>query len=171
MCPLLRREHRYQECLRRTTQGLLRVLRKSTMSLRVPLLHIAHSQRCRSARHLTLCAATSPVSCDEACSSLLHEHAGGMPLGPSLTLGTAALQRGEGLSCMQAACASRDAELRRLQTELQAATEAAAQREEAARQQVSGMRAEAEERKVQLAVIMETLEALQYGSPGELGKN
>ena len=72
---------------------------------------------------------------------------------------------------MQGACPDRDAELRRLQAELHAATEAAAQREEAARQQVSAMRAEAAERKVQLAVIMETLEALQSGSPGKLGKN
>ena len=72
---------------------------------------------------------------------------------------------------MQGACPNRDAELRRLQAELQAATEVAAQREEAARQQVSAMRAEAAERKVQLAVIMETLEALQSGSPGKLGKN
>ena len=71
---------------------------------------------------------------------------------------------------MQGACSGRDAELRRLQAELQGATEAAAQREEAARQQGSAMRAEAEERKVQLAVIMETLEALQSGSPGKLGK-
>ena len=72
---------------------------------------------------------------------------------------------------MQAACSSNNAELRRLQTELQAATEAAAEREEAARQQVSSMRAEAEERKVQLAVIMETLEALQSGSPGKPCRN
>ena len=72
---------------------------------------------------------------------------------------------------MQGVCPDRDAELKRLQAELQGATEAAAQREEAARQQVSAMRAEAAERKVQLAVIMETLEALQSGSPGKLGKD
>ena len=72
---------------------------------------------------------------------------------------------------MQVACSSEDAELRRLQAELQAAREAAAQKEEAARQQVSGMRAEAEERKVQLAVIVETLEALQSDSAGKHSKN
>ena len=46
---------------------------------------------------------------------------------------------------------------------------AAAQREEAARQQVSSIRGEAEQRQMQLAVIMDTLEALQSGSDGAHG--
>jgi len=68
---------------------------------------------------------------------------------------------------MQATSSNRDAELQQLRSELQRVTEVAAQREDAARQEVSSIRTEAEQRQMQLAVIMETLEALQSGSDGQ----
>ena len=72
---------------------------------------------------------------------------------------------------MQAVCASENTEIQRLQLELQRVSAAAAQQEEAARQQVASIRSEAEQRQMQMAVIMETLEALQSGSDGEHESN
>ena len=57
-------------------------------------------------------------------------------------------------------------EIQRLQTELQRVSAAAARQEQAAHQQVASIRNEAEQRQMQLAVILETLEALQSGSDG-----
>ena len=68
---------------------------------------------------------------------------------------------------VQAVGKTRDAEMQRLQAELQRVSAAAAQQEEAARQEVASIRSEAEQRQMQLAVIMETLEALQSGSDGQ----
>lgn len=73
----------------------------------------------------------------------------------------------DGCHVMQAISSNRDAELQRLRSELQRVTEAAAQQEDAARQEVLSIRSEAEQRQMQLAVIMETLEALQSGSDGQ----
>lgn len=70
---------------------------------------------------------------------------------------------------MQVVDAAGDADIQRLQAELQRVSAAAAQREEAARQQVASIRGEAEQRQMQLAVIMDTLEALQSGSDGAHG--
>ena len=68
---------------------------------------------------------------------------------------------------MQAVGKAGDTEMLRLQVELQRVSAAAAQQEEAARQEVASIRSEAEQRQMQLAVIMETLEALQSGSDGQ----
>ena len=68
---------------------------------------------------------------------------------------------------MQAGCADEETEVQRVWAELQRVSAEAAQREAAARQQVAEVRGEAKQRQMQLAVIMETLEALQSGSDSE----
>ena len=68
---------------------------------------------------------------------------------------------------VQAVGKAGDTEMQRLRAELQQISAAAAQQEEAARQEVASIHNEAEQRQMQLAVIMETLEALQSGSDGQ----
>ncbi len=68
---------------------------------------------------------------------------------------------------MQAANVAKDAEIQKLQAELEQVREAAASQENAARQQTADIRLQAEQRQTQLSVIMDTLEALESGSEGE----